>query len=128
MTVEQAIDTALQADATLSASLGSRIYWLQVPQTSIVPYLVYFTVSDTDQQEAFGDSNTGQARVQFDIVSDKKSDKASLYRVRTILRGMSGTIGGLNVRHVFPVQIRERFDASTMRYIFTIELEITFAY
>ena len=128
MTVEQALDTALKADSTLNTALAGRIYWLQATQTASTPYLVYFTVADTDQPEAFGDTNTGQARVQFDLVSANKADKTQMYNVRTLLRGKGGTIGGLSVKHVFPSQIRERFDAGTMRYIFTLELEITFAY
>jgi hypothetical protein len=150
MTIEAALDEALRFDPVLSPALGNRIYWIQVPQTAIVPYLVYTTISDTDQPEAFGDTNTGQARIQFDIVSDKKTDKELMYRVREILRGKNalqtwelypstslfpgpslyphGNEINIDIRHIAPVQFRERFDAATMRYIFSIDLEFIHGY
>jgi hypothetical protein len=126
VTLEQSIDTTLRADATLAASLGNRIYWIQIPQTAIVPYLVYTTIADTDQPEAFGDTNTGQARIQFDVVTASKADKSIMYRIRDILRGKSFT--SLSIRHVAPVQFRDRFDGSTMRYIFSLDMEFTHGY
>ena len=150
MTIEQWLDTALKSDSILTTALGGRIYWLQATQTANTPYLVYFTAADSDQPVAFDKTNTGIARVQFDIVSQNKADKASMYRVRHLLRGKRGddigglfpsetltpsatlypkdNISGVDVITMMPLQIRERFDAGTMRYIFTFELEITFAY
>ena len=128
MTLEQAIDTALKADAQLSALVGSNIFWLQATQGITAPYLVYQIIADTDQPLAFGKTNTGTARLQIDVVSSAKSGKAAIYRVREILRGKNGTIGGLAIDAILPMQIRERFNEQTMRYVFSIDFDISFAY
>lgn len=127
MTVEQSLDTALKANATLTAIVGQRIYWIKAEQLITVPYVVYTIVSDSDEQFAFGNTNTGHALVQFDVVGDQPSHKSALYAIRTLLRNTK-TIGTLTVHSVLPSQIRERFDITTNRYVFSIDMFITFTY
>lgn len=127
MTVEQSLDTLLKADTALTAIVGTRIYWIKAAQLITTPYLVYTIVSDTDAAFAFADTNTGTALVQFDIVGELPSAKTALYRVRTLLRNVR-TIGSLTVKYVLPSQIREQYNADTNRYVFSIDMEITFAY
>lgn len=126
MNVEQALDTALKADATLTGLVGSRIYWMQAAQTATLPYVVYTNIEDSDNQLAFDLTNTGTARMSFSVVGSKPSDKAVMYRIRDLLRGKSGisTLSCIS----FPAGYRETFNADTMRYVWTIDYDVEFSY
>jgi hypothetical protein len=127
MTIEQSLDTLLKADTALTTITGQRIYWIKADQLITFPYLVYTIVSDTDEQFAFADNDTGRALVQFDIVSETKAGKAALYRVRNLLRNLR-VIGTLNVKTCLPSQIREQYNPDTNKFVFSIDMEITFSY
>lgn len=128
MTIEQALDTALKADSGINTALGGRIYWLQAAQTATMPYLVYTVVSDVDEQATFDAKNTGRGLVQFDVVGSSKANKSIMYAIRTLLRGKSGAIGGLNTAIVAPRNVREAYNADTNKYVFSWEAEITYSY
>ena len=128
MTIEQALDTALKADSGINTALGGRIYWLQAAQTATMPYLVYSVVSDVDEQATFDAKNTGRGLVQFDVVGSSKANKSIMYAIRTLLRGKSGAIGGLNTAIVAPRNVRETYNADTNKYVFSWEAEITYSY
>ena len=128
MTIEQALDTALRADSGINTALGGRIYWLQAAQTATMPYLVYTVVSDVDEQATFDAKNTGRGLVQFDVVGSSKANKSIMYAIRTLLRGKSGAIGGLNTAIVAPRNVREAYNADTNKYVFSWEAEITYSY
>ncbi len=128
MTLEQALDTALRAESGINTALGGRIYWLQAAQTATMPYLVYTVVSDVDEQATFDAKNTGRGLVQFDVVGSTKANKAIMYAIRTLLRGKSGAIGGLNTAIVAPRNVREEYKPDTNKYVFSWEAEITYSY
>ena len=130
MTIENALDTYLRADATLMGYLGGavaptlttgRLYYLQAPEGASLPYVVYTIVSDTDVIEFFGTQDAGQGRVQIDVVSTAKSGKAIELRIRSLLRYHSGTTGGLATWTIEPVNRRESFNADTSRYVFSAD-------
>ena len=130
MTVENAIDTYLRADSTLCSYIGAsapRIYWTQAPENATMPYLVYSKVSDPDDQQFFG-KDTGRARIQFDIVSATKSSYLIDERLRTLMRGITGNMGGLTVTLVSPINRRSRFNADTMRYVWSSDYEVQAQY
>lgn len=126
MTLENALDTYLKADSTLAGLVGTRIYWIIADQSATVPYVVYSPVSDGDDQYSFGDNNTGNSKMQFSIVSSNKAGKSILYRIRDLLRGISGSIGGITVYHSFPSGIVEKFNNDTQKYVFTITFDIAY--
>ena len=128
MTIEQALDTALKAASTVTTVVSTRIYWMDAPQGTATPYLVYRTIADADQQFSFSDKDTGRALVQFDVVGSNKEAKTALYAVRTLLRGQSGTIGSLVVHIINPSNIRENFNPESMRYVFSLDLEVIYSY
>lgn len=128
MTIEQALDTALKAASGVTAVFSTRIYWMNAPEEATAPYLVYYTVVDADVPLHFGNTNTGEALVQFDAVGVNKSVKTGLYAVRTLLRGQSGTIGGATIYRVEPSAIREIYNADTKRYVFSAEYKIAYSY
>ena len=130
MTVENAIDTYLRADSTLCSYIGGstpRIYWMQAPENATLPYLVYTKVSDPDDQQFFA-KDTGRARIQFDIVSTTKASYVIDERLRTLMRGITGTMGGLTVTLVSPINRRSRFNADTTRYVWSSDYEVMAQY
>jgi hypothetical protein len=104
-----------------------RLYWMTAPEVTTVPYLVYSLVDDTDQVLWFDVQNTGQARVQFDVVQANKAT-AIIYQVRTKLRNTHGTIGGLSVQRIIPSMLRQRYNADTLRYVFSADYIFEFSY
>ena len=128
MTIEQALDTYLRADATLMSLIGGvtsptlttgRLYWLQAPEGASLPYVVFTMVSDTDVIEHFGTQDAGQGRAQFDIVGTARGNKNIEQRIRTLLRYAHGTIGGLSMWTIEPMGRREKYNADTLRYVFS---------
>jgi len=128
MTLENALDTYLKADTTLNTAVGGRIYWMQALQTATMPYLVYTIIGDTDRQFAFGINDTGSAKVQFDVVGSTKVHKSIMYRVRTLMRGITGTYGGIVIYSSFPSGLFEKYNPDTNRYVFTCTYDIEFNY
>lgn len=128
MTIENALDTYLKADVTLATLVSTRIYWMKADQTATVPYVVYSNIGDTDAQYSFGDNDTGLAKIQFDVVSSDKAKKTAMYRIRTLMRGISGTCGGITILHSLPAGISERFNNDTQKYIFTCTYDIAYHY
>ena len=130
MTVENAIDTYLRADSTLCSYIGGsapRIYWMQAPENATLPYIVYTKVSDPDDQQFFA-KDTGRARIQLDIVSTTKASYVIDERLRTLMRGITGTMGGLTVTLVSPINRRSRFNADTNRYVWSSDYEVMAQY
>lgn len=133
MTIDNALDAYLRADTTLMNLIGGtgaptlsvgRLYWMQAPEGATLPYVVFTMVSDTDQQEFFGVQNNSQGRAQFDVVGTSRADKQIAERIRTLLRYKSGSVGGLNMYTIVPIDRRERFNADTMRYVFSADYEV----
>lgn len=113
---------------TLTRYSAQRIYWMNAQEGDVCPYLVYRTIIDADTPYAFGTTNTGKSRVQFDVVSTTKAYKNCVYTIRTLLRGQSGTIGGSTIINIDYVGLREIYNGDTCRYVFTIEYEIEYSY
>lgn len=113
-------------DVFLASDLTG-IHWLKVPDNAIAPFLTYYSVIDTDEVHAFGSVNTGQARIQFDVVADDKADKKYIYAVRDLLRNKQGVLGGVSMR-ITPAFMTDRYNPATKKYVFTTQYEVTFSY
>ena len=133
MTIENALDVYLRTDATLMNLIGggtvpsltvARLYWMQAPEGCTLPYVVFTMVSDTDQQEFFSAANAGQGRAQFDVVGTSRANKNIEERIRTLLRHYRGTLSGLVINAIYPINRRERFNADTGRYVFSADYEV----
>ncbi len=123
MDLRQSLDIYLRADSTLCAMVGTatpRIYWLNAPEASVAPYIVYRIVDDADTAICFGVTDTGNARIQVDCVALTKTTAISMYKqVRSLMRYKTGTLGtgGVVAKVLFPGGIREAYYPDTHRYV-----------
>jgi hypothetical protein len=102
---------------------------MKAEDLTVLPYLVYRNIIDTDGVHSFSATDTGKARIQFDSVGDKKAAaRTGILAVRTLLRGKNGTIGGMTVYSIMPAGMREVYNEDTKRYVFTAEYEIEYSY
>lgn len=126
------MQTKAQAGAcVLTRYSATRLHWMQAPEESTLPYVVYQTIDDTDLPIHFGNTDTGQARVQFSVVGETKAAKDIMFRIRTLIRGKSGQIGGSSGPTISQTEyglLREQFNPDTMRYVFLADYRIWFAY
>ena len=136
MSIQSAIDSYLRADTTLMSYLGGavaptlttgRLYYMVAPEGASLPYVVYTKVSDTDSQEFFA-KDTGQGRLQFDVVSTTKGSYVIEERLRALLRYASGSIGGLTTTIIYPVNRREKYNADTSRYVWSSDYIVSCQY
>lgn len=70
--IEQAIYTDLVASTAVHDVIGNRVFFLTADQNVTLPYCTYSVVSDPHTPMAFDASDTGQARIQLNIVDDDK--------------------------------------------------------
>lgn len=101
-----------------------RLFWMQAPEGVTLPYAVATVVSDSDMQEFFNVPDAGQGRVQLDIVSADKSGKDIALKARDLLRHYRGSMNGLTVNVIWPINRWERFEVNTHRFIFSADYEV----
>lgn len=81
-------------DATASGLIATRLYPSIAPQNVAYPYVVYQTISGSDENCHDGALGIPEQRIQFDILADTPAEteqiKDALYN---LLHGLSGTIG-----------------------------------
>ncbi len=95
MTIEQAILTALLADAGLIAVVGERIYPVLAPQDVVKPYIVFSKISAPRDHTHDGGSGLVNARFQFScFATTYQVAKQVAGLIQAVLQGYSGTLGG----------------------------------
>lgn len=101
-TVEEVIQTRLAATAGLTALVGTRIYWLHVPQETATPYVAHFEVSQITRPHAMGtDPGDVVSRWQVSVFADTPSTaKDCAEQVRAALQRYRGTVSGVTVDDV----------------------------
>ena len=102
--IEQVVYDYLKADTTFSAQFTG-IYWLESPTTITYPYIVLWLVDDNGAETKLHTSDSGEARIQFDLF-DSSTDKGKnrCRRLRTVLRtkvkNLAETRGGYFVQTI----------------------------
>ena len=64
-TIEEAVRTYALADSNITNVVGNRFYFVEVEEGASLPYIYYFAVSDPHEPFAFGNTTSGQVRIQF---------------------------------------------------------------
>lgn len=70
--IEQALLVDLKASTAVHDKVGDRIFWVTAEQDGTKPYCTYAVVSDPHVPQSFDASDTGQARVQINIIDDDR--------------------------------------------------------
>lgn len=99
--IEQAIHAYLTSTTSSTAVAGAvakRIYFAHADPQTPRPYIVLRTVSDAHEPFAYGEANSGQARIQISVFDDDRYNALSIaHKVRQKLRHYSGTMDGMTI-------------------------------
>jgi len=108
MSIETVIRAYLLTDATLTGYIATRLYWQYSPQENVRPYVVYYTVSDTDTKTMVGKDGSNPV-LTFRIVATLGEDGAAAQivgiaeAIRSKIMDFTGLITGTNVYIIEPV-------------------------
>lgn len=96
--IEQALLTALAADATLTAIVGTRIYPVTAPQGTAAAYVTYEKVTGNPHHDHGGSGNLRWARLSYMCHATTYSQaKAMADAMRNVLDGYRGTLDDVRI-------------------------------
>jgi len=96
MLIEQALMTFLLAQTGITDLVGTRIHFVQAPQDTETPYLVFQKISGVREHSHDGASGLANPRFQFSAFAETYSAaKGVIAALQTALDGYTGTMGGV---------------------------------
>lgn len=102
--------TILTGDAGVSALVGTKIYWSEIPQGKTRPVICLHLVSELNNHTMGGTVDLEDATVQVDCWGDTWTDAITLSEaVKAALDGYSGTVGSTVFQGVFKRSERQDF-------------------
>jgi len=105
--VEQALDVKLTAQTAWLATIGGRLYPYRAPSTPTIPYMFYNVISDPTEEEAYENTDTGIARVQFDLVVNSLAHKSIALAARKYLNHIAPWTDGVSVTSIVANGVRD---------------------
>jgi hypothetical protein len=97
-TIEEALYTLIQSEASITALVGTRVYPIRMAQNPTYPTLVYSLVSTRNLELLSGDGGMYWPRYQIDSYARTYRAAKRLARtVRLALTGYSGTVGSIDI-------------------------------
>lgn len=103
MTVEVGVYTILTGDATLSASVGTRVYGGGLPQEPAFPCVSFQVVSSIpDRTLGEKTADSYHSIFQIDVFADDyESSKEIAAKVRNALEGYKGSVGNVSIKDIW---------------------------
>lgn len=113
--IEQAIMYDLKSSTAVHDKVADRIFYLQAEQDTTKPFCTYDVVSDPHDSMFFNASDTGQARIQINVIDDNRFDALkAAHAIRNRLDKYGATMDGMTIYKcncsgvlVFPVEAEE---------------------
>lgn len=100
----------LANDAGVSALVGAKIYWSEIPQGKQRPVICLHLVSEINTHTTSGTVDQEDATVQIDCWAETLTDAIAVSdAVKTALDGYSGTEGSTTFQGVFKRSERQDF-------------------
>ncbi len=96
--IEQALDVKLRANSAWLATLTGGLYPYSAPDGVSKPYAFYNVISDPAEADSFANTETGQARIQYDFVTATKAGKSIALAARKIIKDLSGSQDGIVIK------------------------------
>ena len=100
MSIESALTTHLQADATLS-SLSAGVYPHVAPQSATYPFFVYSIQNSRTERalnKSAGEIDLTETTIDLQVFTESVSERATITaRIKTILHGFRGALGTENL-------------------------------
>lgn len=107
--MESDLRSLLLANPTLTALVGNKIYWDEIPQTTKRPAIVMYLVSGLAGYHAQGADGLNTTRVQFDCQSLVVSEKWAIARaLEDALSGFRGIQGDTQFQGMFKSLERDK--------------------
>lgn len=104
----------LVGHAPLTALVGQRIYWDEVPQGADRPCIVMYLVSGSTGYHMQGPDKLTSARIQFDCQAVLSTDKwAMADALEALLSGYRGAVGGTYFDGMFLALGRDKTEPAT---------------
>ena len=128
MSITQDVRTYLLTQSTVTALVGTRIYYDHLPQRATLPALVVNLITSVSQREVDAASGTARARVQVDCYAATYAASASLGElVRKVTEQYTGTMGSTTVDRAHVETVTELDDGPTdgsdaYRYIRSLDV------
>lgn len=119
--MEASIRALLVGHAPLTALVGERVYWDQIPQGADRPCVVMYKVSGVPGYHMRGPDGLSTDRVQFDCQAILTTDKwAIASTLEALLSGYRGTVGDTIFNGIFKVLERDKTEPSTENDTFRV--------
>lgn len=107
--MEEALRQLLTSHAPLTALVGSRIYWDEIPQDTARPCIVMYVVSSVPGYHQQGQDALTPSRVQIDCQGITTASKWAVARaVEARLSGYRGTVGAIHFSGIFKTLDRDK--------------------
>lgn len=127
MSLNEAIYAWWQANGTLCALAGSRLYPQKLPQGSTLPASVYQQVSEVGDMAHDGPLDLFKPVYQFDCYGNSLSQAKTLaLTLRQQLNGYKGTVGGVTIEGVFFVNMVDDFGDALE--VYRVSVDFRFMY
>ena len=117
MTLGKYLRLVLVNDAGVAALAADRVYTEVLPQSPVVPAVVFTEVASDEDVALDGPTGTRSRRLQIDAWATTRAEATSLgLAVRQVLSGHVGAAAGLDVQGAFLLAERWDFDSETALY------------
>jgi hypothetical protein len=121
---QSALRARLKADAPVVTLVGTRIDWVDRPQTTALPAITLQTISDLRPQHMGGFDGTKEARVQVDVwAATYASAKAITEAVLAVLVP-ANTANGVSFSRAFVDNIRDLGERIETQFIHRTSMDL----
>lgn len=119
--MESDLRALLVGHAPLTALVGQRIYWDEVPQGADRPCIVMYLVSGARGYHMQGPDKLKDGRVQFDCQAVLSTDKWAVAReLEALLSGYRGAVGNTYFNGMFMLLSRDKSEPATKSGTFRV--------
>jgi len=124
MTVED-LCTFLKADSNLNALIAQRVYPQKLPQSALLPALVFNQVHGKFGTTMENASGYAVEAFQISCIGGSYFDAKNVARkVRNAIEGFKGTMGSTMVYGVFQQSERDTYDPEVLEYRTDVDFQI----
>ncbi|MEE9451097.1 MAG: DUF3168 domain-containing protein [Ignavibacteriaceae bacterium] len=107
--------------------VGSRIYFMKLPQDATFPSLVSNRISTTRTYSHSGDSSMTTPRIQYSCFAETYSDAKDLAeQIVSEMSGFKGTAGSSTIYSSFVENELDLLDPESKLYFIPVDLMVTY--
>jgi len=122
--IEQALDVTLRASTAWFATLTGGLYPYSAPDGVAEPHAFYNVISDPAEPDSFGNIDTGQARVQYDFITNTKTGKSIALAARKVINHLSGSYDGIVIKRTDCSMVRDmELTGNSWQFQFDVRVE-----